>query len=270
MDVSSRDAAAASSELRTKRRPVDQKGPIRVWSPEDEIIILSALIKYRAKKGRLPASFQDTSYLHKQIFGRLTVRVSTTQLSDKVRRLKHKYKLHVNRAKNGRDPDLPMEHERDVYELCEKVWRLKSLEGGDAESNREQEINESDEEMENEGKQRESVSKKPKTSRFENANGNATVTAGRASHGNGSERDDAEKKKQMYPYLWAAIEELAKGHPSGPIFRKAFGVLEKSKARAIEEKLREFRMSVVRLQLNRMDLTKLSMGMVLDALEGPH
>jgi hypothetical protein len=74
----------------------------------------------------------------------------------------------------------------------------------------------------------------------------------------------------MYPYLWAAVEELSKEHPSGPIFRKAFGLLEKSKARAIEEKLRKFRMSVIRLQLNRMDLTKLSVGMVLDALEGAY
>jgi len=43
-----------------------------------------------------------------------------------------------------------------------------------------------------------------------------------------------------------------------------------SKARVIEEKLRKFRMSVIRLQLNRMDLTKLSVGMVLDALGGAY
>ncbi|RLN05330.1 hypothetical protein C2845_PM13G19760 [Panicum miliaceum] len=284
MDVTGHDAAA-SSGLRTKRRhspserhtPEYQKRPSRVWSPEDELTILNALVEYRAKKGRLPASSQDTSKLHLQIYGQLTANASTTQLSDKVRRLKHKYKLQVKRAKNGRDPDLPTEHDRSVYELSKKVWRLK-LEGrslahddtGDAESNEEQEIKESDEDMENGGECRERTSKKPKTSRFENGNGNATVTAGRASHGNVSGRDDAEKGKQMYPYLWAAVEELSKEHPSGPIFRKAFGLLEKSKARLIEEKLRKFRMSVVRLQLNRMDLTKLSVGMVLDALEGAY
>jgi hypothetical protein len=167
--------------------------------------------------------FRTQAICTSRFLGDSQLRVSTTQLSDKVRRLKHKYKLQVNRAKNGWDPDLLMEHDCNVYELCEKVWRLKSLEGGDAETTEEQEINESDEEMENEQEHSEGVSKKPKTSRFENANGNATVTAG-----NGSGRDDAEKGKQMYPYLWAAIEELAKGHPSGPILRKAFGVLGKS------------------------------------------
>ncbi|CAO2188544.1 unnamed protein product [Urochloa humidicola] len=265
--------AAPSSVVRTKRRHSPSgraKRPIRVWSPEDDVTILNALIKYRAKNGRLPASIKDTSKLYLQIFDRLTAKASTTQLSDKVRRLKHKYKLLFKRAKNGRSPDLPTEHDRNVYELSEKVWRLKSQEGGDAESNEEQEIRESDEDMENGREHRERTSKKPKTSRFENGSGNPTVTVGRASHGNSSGRDDAEKGKQMYPYLWAAIEELSKEHPSGPIFRKAFGVLEKSKAKAIEDKLWKFRMSVVRLQLNRMDLMKLSVGMVLDALEGAH
>ncbi|PUZ51837.1 hypothetical protein GQ55_6G222600 [Panicum hallii var. hallii] len=285
MDVTGHDAAL-SSELRSKRRhspserrtPEYQKRPSRVWSPEDELTILNALIEYRAKKGRLPGSSQDTSKLHLQIYGRLTANASTTQLSDKVRRLKHKYKLQVKRAKNRGVPDLPTEHDRSVYELSKKVWRLKSLEGrslahedtGDAESNEEQGIKESDDDMDNGGEHRERTSKKPKISRFENGNGDATLTMGRASHGDGSGRDSAEKGKQMYPYLWAAVEELSKEHPSGPIFRKTFGLLEKSKARAIEEKLRKFRMSVIRLQLNRMDLTKLSVGMVLDALEGAY
>ncbi|OEL33676.1 hypothetical protein BAE44_0005305 [Dichanthelium oligosanthes] len=283
MDAPLRADAAASSEPRFKRRhsspgrgtPEYQKRPPRVWAPEDEVTILTALIEYRAKKGRLPASIQDTGKLHSQISGRLTANASVTQLSDKVRRLKHKCKLLVTRAKNGRDPDLPTEFDRNVYELSKKVWEFKSKKGtslanediGDADSDEEQEIKERYEDMEKE-KNREHTGKKPKTFRFENGNGNAIATVGRASHGNGSGRDDAEKGKQMYPYLWAAVEELSKDHPSGQIFRKAFGVLEKSKARAMEEKLRKHRMSVVRQQLHRMDLTKESVGMVLDALDG--
>ncbi|KAJ1268804.1 hypothetical protein BS78_07G161800 [Paspalum vaginatum] len=285
MDVPRR-AAAGSSQRRSKRRhshygrhsPEQQKRPPRVWSPKDEITILSALINYRAKKGRLPASIQDTSKVHNQISGRLTANASTTQLSDKVRRLKHKYKLLMTRAKDGRDPDLPTDHDRDVYELSKKVWGFRS--GGHvggshayedtvaAESDEEQEVEESDEDMENGWERRERMSKKPKAFRFENGNGNATVTVGRASHGNGTGRDDTQEGKQMYPYLWEAVEELSKEHPSGPIFRKAFGILEKSKARVMEEKLRKFRMSEIRQQLRRMDLMKETVGMVLDALEG--
>ncbi|CAO2206982.1 unnamed protein product [Urochloa humidicola] len=272
----SRRAAAGSSRRSSKRRhssPEQQKRPPRVWSPEDEITILSALVEFLAKNGRLPASIQDTGKVHSQISGQLTANASTTQLSDKIRRLKHKYKLLVARARNGRDPDLPMEHDRDVYELSKKVWGIKSggiLGGsrayedtGDAESNEEQEIEESDEDMENGWERRERMSKKQNAFRFENGNG-------RASHGNGNGRDDADKGKEMYPYLWEAVEELSKEHPSGPIFRKAFGVLEKSKALAMEEKLRKFRMSEIRQQLRRMDLMKETVGMVLDALEGAY
>ncbi|CAO2202188.1 unnamed protein product [Urochloa humidicola] len=277
----SRRAAGGSSRRSSKRRhssPEHHKRPPRVWSHEDEVTILSALVEYRAKNGRLPGSIQDTGKIHSQISGQLTANASTTQLSDKIRRLKHKYKLLVARARNGRDPDLPTEHERDVYELSKKVWGFKSggiLGGshayedtGDAESNEEQEIEESDEEMENGWERRERTSKKPKAFRFENGNGNAPVSM--ASHGNGNGRDDAVKGKETYPYLWEAVEELSKEHPSGPIFRKAFGVLEKSKALAMEEKLRKFRMSEIRQQLRRMDLMKETVGMVLDALEGAY
>ncbi|XP_021321536.1 probable transcription factor At4g00390 [Sorghum bicolor] len=286
MDVPLR-GAAGSSQRRPKRRPSPhspehQKRPPRVWSPEDEVTILSALIEFRAKKGRLPASIQDTGKVHSQIIHQLTANASTAQLSDKVRRLKHKYKLLLTRAKNGRDPNLPTQHDRDVYQLSKKVWGLKSLvmvrgsrvsheDTEDAEeSNEEQEIEESDEDMENGWELRDRTSKKPKALTFGNGNGNAIVTVGRGSHGDGSGRDDTEKGKQMYPYLWEAVEELSKEHPSGPIFRKAFGVLEKSKARAVEEKLRKFRMSEIRQQLQRMDLMKETVGMVLDALEGAY
>ncbi|XP_066351539.1 STOREKEEPER protein-like [Miscanthus floridulus] len=234
---------------------------------------------------RLPASIQDTGKVHSQIIHQLTANASTAQLSDKVRRLKHKYKLLLTRAKNGhygRDPNLPTQHDRDVYQLSKKVWGLKSLvlvrgsrvpheDTEDAEeSNEEQEIEESDEDMGYGWELRDCTTKKPKALTYENGNGNAIVTVGRASHGDGSGRDDAEKGKQMYPYLWEAVEELSKEHPSGPIFRKAFGVLEKSKARAVEEKLRKLRMSEIRQQLQRMDLMKETVGMVLDALEGAY
>ncbi|KAJ1268805.1 hypothetical protein BS78_07G161900 [Paspalum vaginatum] len=266
---------------RERHSPEYHKRPTRVWSPEDELTILGALIEYRAKKGRLPSSIHDTRKLHRQISGKLAADTSTTetQLSDKIRRLKHKFKLLVTRAKHGRVPDLPTEHERAVYELSKEVWEFrKSRKGGprpyevtlDAESHEEQDTEDSDEDMENGGRRRERTSKKPKTARFENGEGNANATAGRASHDNASVRDDAEKGKQMYPYLWEAVEELCKEHPSGPIFRKAFGVLEKSKAIAMEEKLRNFKMSVIREQLRRADLIKESVGKVLDAVEGAY
>ncbi|WVZ92553.1 hypothetical protein U9M48_038604 [Paspalum notatum var. saurae] len=280
MDVR-RESSQRRHAPRERHSPEYHKRPTRVWSPEDEITILGALIEYRAKKGRLPSSIRDTRKLHSQISGKLSADTSTTetQLSDKIRRLKHKFKLLVTRAKHGRVPDLPTEHDRHVYELSKEVWEFrKNRKGGprpyevtlDAESHEEQDTEDSDEDMENGGRRRERTSKKPKTARFENGEGKTNATAGRASHDDASVRDDADKGKQTYPYLWEAVEELCKEHPSGPVFRKAFGVLEKSKAIAMEEKLRNFKMSVIRQQLRRADLVKESVGKVLDAVEGAY
>ncbi|KAK3121930.1 hypothetical protein QOZ80_8BG0662920 [Eleusine coracana subsp. coracana] len=298
MDGPRRPAGAGSSQSRPKRRTKSPAPPSvehnkrlpRVWSPEDEVTILRALIAFRGKKGRLPSSIQDTAKLEGQIRGKLTAKASTTQLSDKIRRLKHKYKLLAIRAKKGREPDLSTDRDRDVYELSKKVWGSVSIDGfnevggshtyenaGDEESNEEQEIEESDEGMESGWDVRYRPNKKPKAIGFENgnkntivANGNAFGTGGRSktsqAGASGAGKDDSEKG--MYPYLWEAVEELSKDHPSGKVFRKAFSVLEKSKARAIEEKLRKFRMSEIRQQLRRMDLMKETVTMVLDALEG--
>jgi hypothetical protein len=52
-----------------------------------------------------------------------------------------------------------------------------------------------------------------------------------------------------------------------PAFKKAFEVLEGSKAQVMEDKLRKFRLTEIRQQLRRMDLMKDTVRMVLDALE---
>ncbi|KAL5221383.1 hypothetical protein ABZP36_026096 [Zizania latifolia] len=290
----SRRTAAGSSQRRSKRprsspaqhSPEQQRRQPRVWNPEDEVTILRALISYRAKNGALPASTQDTGKLHNQIRGQLSVKASTTQLSDKVRRLKHKYNLLLTRGtKSGRDPDLPTAHDRDIYELSKKVWGSKSggagagsggggrvYENADvAESDEDQGSRESDEDMESGWDDRDHRNRRLKAKAVANGNGNgnAVVIGGRTLHGNGSGKGDVvDKGKDMYPYLWEAVEELSKEHPSGTAFRKAFGVLEGSRARAMEEKLHRFRLSEIRQQLRRMDLMKETIKMVLDALEG--
>uniref|UniRef100_J3MTP7 Glabrous enhancer-binding protein-like DBD domain-containing protein n=2 Tax=Oryza brachyantha TaxID=4533 RepID=J3MTP7_ORYBR len=294
MDGSRRPAAASSQSQRRSKRPrsapshhspEQQKRQPRVWNPEDEVTILRALISYRAKNGALPASSQDTGKLHNMIRGQLTVKASTTQLSDKVRRLKHKYNLILTRVtKNGRDPDLPTAHDREVYELSRKVWGSKtsgagagSAGGGGrvyenaevAGSDEEQGSRESDEDMESGWDDRDHRNKRMKAITVANGNGSAIAIGGRSAHGNGSRKGDvAENEKDMYPYLWEAVEELSKEHPSGTAFRKAFGVLDGSRARAMEEKLNRFRLSEIRQQLRRMDLMKETIKMVLDALEG--
>uniref|UniRef100_A0ACD5ZPI4 Uncharacterized protein n=1 Tax=Avena sativa TaxID=4498 RepID=A0ACD5ZPI4_AVESA len=261
------DGPRGSSQRRSKRprnslprgsvlSPERKKRPPRVWSPKDEITILRSLISYRSKKGALPASSQETGKLHSQIRGLLSAEASTTQLSDKVRRLKHKFRQLVMRTKDGQDPELPTIHDHDVYELSKTVW------GADAagraaygnywfgDSEEDQKSGESDEEQDMEG-----------GLEGHDRRANRRLTGITLSNGNA-------KGKDMYPYLCEAVEELSKEHPSGTAFTKALDVLEASRALSMEEKLEKFKLSEIRLQLRRMDLMKETVKMVLDALEG--
>ncbi|KAG2635372.1 STOREKEEPER protein-like [Panicum virgatum] len=251
------------------------KRPSRLWSLADELVILRGLATYRARRGFLPGSMHDIAKLQGHIQSELSVQVTPTQVSDKVRRLKQKYNLLASRAKNGRDPDFPTPHDRSVYELGKRVWgptnnaagdgyEIVGVGGGGGESEEEREIGESDEDVESEGDERARKNRRLKPIAM--ANGNLTGFG--PVNANSRREFDFEKGKDAYPYLWETVEDLSKEHLNGVAFKKAFELIEGPKARGMEEKLRKFRLTEIRHQLRRMELMKETVKMVLDALEG--
>ncbi|NP_001144670.1 GLABROUS1 enhancer-binding protein-like [Zea mays] len=281
MDPPRRSMVPSFSEQRSKRpRSVavpssveHLKRPTRLWSLHDEIVILRGLATYRAKRGVLPGSTYDISKLHGRIRSELSVKVTTTQLGDKVRRLKQKYNLLASRGKSGRDPDLPSQHEQSVYEIGKKVWGGSANGGGSTggdgyeiggDSEEEHEFRESDEDVENGRDERARKNRRVMPIAMANGNG-AGLGAVKA---NSRGKFDTEKGKDAYPYLWETVEDLSKEHPNGVAFKKAFESIEGPKARGMEEKLRKFRLTEIRHQLRRMELMKETVKMVLDALEG--
>ncbi|CAL5064090.1 unnamed protein product [Urochloa decumbens] len=284
MDPPRRSMPPSFAEPRRKRPrsaavpfAVEQlKKPARLWSPADELVILRGLAAYRAKRGVLPGSMHDIAKLHGNIESELSVQVTATQVSDKVRRLKQKYNQFASRARNGRDPDLPTPHDQSVYEVGKRVWGANAgvgstagdgyeiSGGGGSESEEEREVAESDEDVDSgrDDRARKSRRLRPITM----ANGN--VTSFGAVNSNSRGKLDLEKGKDAYPYLWETVEDLSKEHPHGVAFKKAFELIEGPKARGMEEKLRKFRLTEIRHQLRRMELMKETVKMVLDALEG--
>ncbi|OEL14148.1 hypothetical protein BAE44_0024831 [Dichanthelium oligosanthes] len=254
------------------------KRPSRLWSPADELVILRGLATYRAKRGVLPGSMHDMAKLLGHIQGDLSVQVTPTQVSDKVRRLKQKYNLFASRAKNGRDPDLPTPHDHSVYEVSKRVWGAIADAGGGStagdgyeiggggggESEEEREIAESDDDVDSgrDDRARKNRRLRPITM----ANGNMAGFG--AVNDNSRGKFDFEKGKDAYPYLWETVEDLSKEHLNGVAFKKAFELIQGPKARGMEEKLRKFRLTEIRHQLRRMELMKETVKMVLDALEG--
>ncbi|PON84285.1 DNA-binding storekeeper protein-related transcriptional regulator [Trema orientale] len=88
----------------------------RLWSEDDEIVILKGMTDYAAKKGADPSA--DMSAFLDFIKKSLQLDFTKTQLADKVRRLKKKFEN--NDGKKKYKPTKP--HEEKVFELSKKIW----------------------------------------------------------------------------------------------------------------------------------------------------
>nr|XP_016473271.1 PREDICTED: mediator-associated protein 1-like [Nicotiana tabacum] len=124
---SKRSKKTPKKEIET---PVKQKTPTedvkrqlfqRLWSEDDEIVILKGMIDYRSKKKSDPVA--DLSAFHEFIKKSLHVDVSKTQLQDKIRRLKRKYENNAGKEKKGKkERTFSKPHEQKTYELSKKIW----------------------------------------------------------------------------------------------------------------------------------------------------
>ncbi|KAI8525236.1 hypothetical protein RHMOL_Rhmol13G0214300 [Rhododendron molle] len=93
----------------------------RLWSEDDEIVILKGLIDFRAKKGYDPMT--DLNVFHDFIKKSLHLGdVSKSQFSTKVRRMKKKFENNVKRGKDGQDRSFSNPHEQRAYDLSKKIW----------------------------------------------------------------------------------------------------------------------------------------------------
>ncbi|KAI3683179.1 hypothetical protein L1987_83679 [Smallanthus sonchifolius] len=120
-------ASAASEKDRKKAKsntPTDDDSKKqlfqRLWSEDDEIVILKGMIDYKTESCENPIA--DMGAFHDIIKKSLHVDVSRAQLVDKIRRLKKKFVNNVSREKNGKDRSFSKKHEQKGYELSKLIW----------------------------------------------------------------------------------------------------------------------------------------------------
>ncbi|XP_062005301.1 GLABROUS1 enhancer-binding protein-like [Rosa rugosa] len=87
----------------------------RVWSEEDEIVLLKGMNEYTMEK-RLDPSADVNAFLN-FIKDKLKLNVSKSQLQDKIRRMKKKFENIVNNKYKPTNP-----HEWTAFELSKNVW----------------------------------------------------------------------------------------------------------------------------------------------------
>ncbi|KAL0386168.1 UNVERIFIED_CONTAM: putative transcription factor [Sesamum radiatum] len=92
----------------------------RLWSEDDEIVILKGMIDYVSKKKSDPVA--ELNAFHDFIKKNLHVEVSRSQLQDKIRRLRRKYENNKSKEKEGKDRTFSKLHEQKAFELSKKIW----------------------------------------------------------------------------------------------------------------------------------------------------
>ncbi|XP_076930585.1 STOREKEEPER protein-like [Bidens hawaiensis] len=94
----------------------------RVWSVEDELMLLQGFIDYQLKTGCSPLSDMDGYY--KFTMSSLPGYATKSQLYEKIRRLKKKFR--VNSEKDV--PVFGKLHEQKVFDLSSKIWGVNGCE----------------------------------------------------------------------------------------------------------------------------------------------
>lgn len=88
------------------------------------------------------------------------------------------------------------------------------------------------------------------------------VTKASANGGAGREPDEM---CELYPYLAEEVRALQRAHPG--LFKREFGMIEDSKARALDERIKKQRRALMNLHLRRHDLTKEVTRTLMDLAE---
>ncbi|CAN6300773.1 unnamed protein product [Urochloa humidicola] len=117
-------SASAAAAAPAERRPLFQ----RLWTDEDEIVILRAFAEFTAQRGTSFASHQyDTTPFYEDMRRRLNTGFTKNQLVEKIRRLKRKYRNCVERLRvAGAAFTFRSPHEQAIFEIARTIWRPDS------------------------------------------------------------------------------------------------------------------------------------------------
>ncbi|PSS26720.1 Transcription factor [Actinidia chinensis var. chinensis] len=111
----------------------------RLWTDEDEIELLRGFLEYTARRGGVNSSqqHQDTAAFYDQIRSKLQLDFNKNQLSDKLRRLKKKYRNASSKIDSGKEFVFKSPHDYTTFEISRKIWSVTgSVEFEDPNPNR--------------------------------------------------------------------------------------------------------------------------------------
>ncbi|KAI9198562.1 hypothetical protein LWI28_018220 [Acer negundo] len=240
--------------LEAKKPGEDTKKQLfqRLWSEDDEIVVLKGMIEFSTKKGVDPN--QDMNAFHDFIKKSLHIDVSRTQLVDKIRRLRKKYENNLERGiKKGEVRTFSKPHEQKAYDLSKKVW---GSEGGVLET-----ASKSNGKARKTQNQRGS-SKQLAASKVESINGPKDV-----------EKMDVDNDKELSLKTPVDVEKFLFDNSLGVtgfedyVVKNGLAVIKGSKKTELEQRWKKLHIAQLELYVERIDLVKEQALLVLESLK---
>ncbi|KAF8398676.1 hypothetical protein HHK36_014531 [Tetracentron sinense] len=218
----------------------------RVWSEDDEIVILKGMLDYSSKKGVDPMA--DVNAFHDFIKKSLHADVSKDQLINKIRRLKKKYQNNAGKAKKGEDRTFTKPHEQKTFDLSKKIWGGKDGDAGDGQ-----------------------VKVNGKAGKKKKVSDEVVVPKPEVLAMPEVQKAEEELNWSHYPYLRESLQLGSKLNVSIPgleesILNEGLGLIGGSKAKELEEKWRTLKVTGIEVYLKRLELMHEQMKLLLDAV----
>ncbi|MCL7036252.1 hypothetical protein MKW94_017622 [Papaver nudicaule] len=95
----------------------------RLWTDEDEIGLLQGFLDFNTQRGTLNSSYHhETGPFYDHIKNRLNLDFNKSQLVEKLRRLKKKYRNVVARVNSGKEFNFKTPHDQTTFEISRKIW----------------------------------------------------------------------------------------------------------------------------------------------------
>ncbi|KAG6523684.1 probable transcription factor At5g28040 [Zingiber officinale] len=112
-----------------------RRGFQKLWTDADEIAVLQGFWEFTSRRGTARADYQhDTGPFYEEIRGRLRCDFSRSQLVEKLRRLKKKFRSTAGRMAADKGFAFRSPHEEVAFEIARKIWNPVFKRGRDAKS----------------------------------------------------------------------------------------------------------------------------------------
>ncbi|XP_020582800.1 STOREKEEPER protein-like [Phalaenopsis equestris] len=127
---SGKQSAASHARISKKKRKASVVGPggqekerfRRIWSYEDELALLQGILEYKEQYHAIPYAHVHAESLLKSVKDSLSISVSANQITDKVRRLKKRYKNTAARRILAKRSKFSDAHNAAVFDLSKMIW----------------------------------------------------------------------------------------------------------------------------------------------------